>query len=68
MAIIILDSLKLTRREELGFEIAGMIEEVVKSDEATSPLKLASIILDLIEIETGVTFDGPPMSAALNTR
>ena len=57
MAIVISEGPKLTRREELEFEVAGMIEEVATSDEPTSPLALARIILDLIEIETGVSFD-----------
>lgn len=57
MAIVISEGLKLTRREELEFEVAGMIEEVATSDEPVSPLALAGIILDLIEIETGLSFD-----------
>ncbi|WP_119254389.1 hypothetical protein [Shinella zoogloeoides] len=63
MTIIVHDKPKLTRRHELEFEIAGLIEEAATSDEKVSPDGLASSILDLIEIETGVTFDGPPMSA-----
>lgn len=58
MVIVISKGPKLTRREELEFEVAGMIEEVATSNESTSPLTLAGIILDLIEVETGLSFDG----------
>jgi hypothetical protein len=55
---IIQDGPKLTRREELEFEIVGLIEETVSSDEEVSPVALAGYILDLIEVETGLSFDG----------
>lgn len=64
MAIVIFESPKLTRREELEFEVAGMIEEAVQSDEQVSPVSLAGAILDLIEIETGVSFDEPVANEA----
>ncbi|KEQ08056.1 hypothetical protein [Pseudorhizobium pelagicum] len=63
MAIIIPERPKLTRRDELEFEIAGIIEEAAKSVDAVSPVSLAGSILDLIEIETGMSLDGPPVSA-----
>lgn len=64
MAIVIFESPKLTRREELEFEVASMIEEAVQSDEQVSPVGLAGTILDLIEIETGVSFDEPVANEA----
>jgi hypothetical protein len=57
MAIVVQEVPELTRREELELEVAGMIEEVVTSDEQVSPWALAGIILDLIEVETGISFD-----------
>lgn len=57
MAIVIQEVPELTRREELELEVAGMIEEVVTSDEQVSPFELAVSILDLIEIEMGVSLD-----------
>lgn len=64
MAIIVPEPVTPNRRDELAFEIAGLIEEAATSEEKVTPDGLASSILDLIEIETGVTFDGPAMSAA----
>lgn len=57
MAIVVQEVSELSRREELELEVAGMIEEVVTSDEQVTPLALAGIILDLIEMDTGVSFD-----------
>ncbi|MDQ0455160.1 hypothetical protein [Rhizobium paknamense] len=58
MAIVIEDGRKLTRREELECEIALLIEESVRSDQDVSPFELAGLILELIEEETGSTFNG----------
>jgi hypothetical protein len=59
MAIVIPEPVKLSRREELEFEVAGLIEEAVTSGEDVSSVALAGHILDLIEEEAaklGVRF------------
>lgn len=60
MAIVVQEVPELTPREELELEVAGMIEEVVTSDKQVSPFELAVSILDLIEIEAGLSFDALP--------